>query len=458
LIAEIEAYGRTLGQNRPFEADNSNTQFAILGVWVARRSGLEAEDALARIEKRFLATQFPETGTWPYDDRGGGAGPSMTCAGLIALATAVGRREERRLKAEAPAKVQKKDPSKPAPKSDDPFDSPPPKKEGDPIRGGKKPPAQHLRQPIDLAIERGFKGLGAYLVANRAMNPYPPGPYGEGDLYFFWSLERVGVLFGTDKIGGVDWYDAGAASLLAFQTAQGSWVGGRYTPEVNTSFAILFLTKANVARDLTSRINKETDTELRAGSGSGDTKPKPTPAPPPAATVTEPPTSPPGEVVKPQPAPAADESAKLAAELVRSSAADWQKNLERFRDTKGAAYTSGLAAAIRTLDGDRKKQAREALAERLTRMTADTLRTLLKGADVELRRAATLACAMKDDKTHVPDLIDQLTDEEDIVVRAAKAGLKSLTGKDLGPVVGADKEERKKAAAAWREWWSKEGK
>ena len=65
---------------------------------------------------------------------------------------------------------------------------------------------------------------------------------------------------------------------------------------------------------------------------------------------------------------------------------------------------------------------------------------------------------MKDDKIHVPDLIDRLTDDEELVVRAAKAGLKSLTGKDFGPANGATKAEHKAAADAWRAWWGKQKK
>ena len=99
-----------------------------------------------------------------------------------------------------------------------------------------------------------------------------------------------------------------------------------------------------------------------------------------------------------------------------------------------------------------------ALAERLTRMSADTLRAMLKSGDAEVRRAAALACAMKEEWAHIPDLIDRLTDDEEFVARTAKAGLKSLTGQDLGPANGAPKDQRKAAAAAWRAWWAKQQK
>jgi HEAT repeat protein len=87
-------------------------------------------------------------------------------------------------------------------------------------------------------------------------------------------------------------------------------------------------------------------------------------------------------------------------------------------------------------------------------MSAETLRGMAACADPELRRGAVLACAMKDDRAHVPDLIDRLADDDERVVRAARAGLKSLSGgQDFGPTAGAPKADRKIAADAWRAWW-----
>ena len=53
---------------------------------------------------------------------------------------------------------------------------------------------------------------------------------------------------------------------------------------------------------------------------------------------------------------------------------------------------------------------------------------------------------MKDEKLHIPDLIDRLLDDEELVVRAARAGLKSLSdGKDFGPQNGSTKADREEA-------------
>jgi hypothetical protein len=65
---------------------------------------------------------------------------------------------------------------------------------------------------------------------------------------------------------------------------------------------------------------------------------------------------------------------------------------------------------------------------------------------------------MKEEKTHIPKLIDLLKDPEPPVARAAHAALKSLTDKDFGPATTATSAERDKAVAEWKAWWSKQGR
>ena len=441
LHAEVEKYAKGLlatehkGKGREHD-DNSNTQFGVLGVWVARKHGLPAEQALDLIERRYLAQQG-QSGGWPYHGPGPGAdgSPSMTCAGLIGLATAVGRREEQRvLRAEAA-----KPPAKGA-GPNDPFYNPP-----KPAPAGAADPAKPTK--LDAAVKGGMDHLAAALA----------GQAGRGkrgnvrDLYFLWSLERVGVIYGTDKIGKTDWYEYASDLLVRSQNADGSW-NGSYGPSVDTSFALLVLSRSNLARDLSRKVqNNLNDTELRAGKaapGVGE-KPDPEPAPGPKPMPADPPPKPElpikPEPVKPDPSkPAGTAPADIAADLFRATGATWTTSLQRVRDAKGAENTSALLAVIPLLDGDRKKQARDALAERLCRMSATTLRGMLKANEAELRRAAALACAMKDDKDHVADLIPALDDKDADVAKAARAGLKSLTGKDFATV------------AEWRAWYAKQ--
>src|SRR5205085_6217943 len=136
---------------------------------------------------------------------------------------------------------------------------------------------------------------------------------------------------------------------------------------------------------------------------------------------------------------------KVADGLVKATDKEWPTRLRLARDEKGGHNTAGLVAAVALLDGKRQYQAREALADRLTRMTADTLKKYLTDRDPELRRAACLACGMKDEKALVRELIERVTDIDEAVIRAAKASLKSLTGEDFGPPAGATEDQKAKA-------------
>lgn len=149
-------------------------------------------------------------------------------------------------------------------------------------------------------------------------------------------------------------------------------------------------------------------------------------------------------------------AARLSAALVFAEPSRQSEKLAQYRDTKGIVYTEALANALPQLEGATQKSAREFLADRLTRMTAATLRSLLDDPRPELRRAAALAWAMKDDRAAIPELIALLEDPEDLVVRAARAGLKSLTEQDFGPARDATPAERAWAVAEWKASWDKQ--
>ncbi len=302
-------------------------------------------------------------------------------------------------------------------------------------------------------MARAFAGLGL-TVADRIrtrktlLDPDAP-TVGENDLYFLWSLERVCVVYGLDAVGRIDWYDHCATAIVRAQKPDGTWDIGPYGPEVNTALAVLVLCKANLVGDLSNKVQRDpAGTELRAGTGPSGTNLLPDR---PADAGAIPP--PPAPLALPN--PKGDPGVAMASVLLKSTGDDWARLLAEARDGKGPNFTRALVVAAENADGDRKKQAREALAERLCRMSAATLRGMLKADEAELRRAAALACAMKDDRDHVPDLVALLEDRDEGVWRAAKAGLKSLTGQDLGPATGADKAA---AVRAWREWLAKQKK
>ncbi len=67
----------------------------------------------------------------------------------------------------------------------------------------------------------------------------------EWHYYYLYAVERLGMLYGTPHVGRHDWYAAGAKHLLEKQLPDGSWNEGTYhgspSPVLDTCYAILFL-------------------------------------------------------------------------------------------------------------------------------------------------------------------------------------------------------------------------
>jgi hypothetical protein len=402
--------------------DNSNTHFAVLALWIARRKGIPVEAALQRVDARFRTTQLPN-GRWIYapsgGDEGGGYGPSlsMLCAGLMSLAVAHGGALE----------------GAPAGRGD-----------GAPARGG--PPISK-----DPVVRNALLALGTALPAPRPAGAPPnedaivvdPNRGNASIYYFFFSLERTAAVLDLATIGYKDWYAWGADYLVRHQNRDGSWTGEFAASRADTCFALLFLRRSNLAPDLTAtlkgRVQDPGQRQLRAIDLDNLDKGGPAP----------------GRPASPPPVDAAVR--RLSDDLVKAGAAEQEQALRQLRDGKGSVYTDALADAIPRLDGPVKGKARDALADRMARMTAATLRDKLRDDDAEVRRAAALACAMKEEKVHVGRLIELLQDPEVPVVRAAHAALKSLTGQDLGPPRDAGPADVARAVAAWKDWWAKNG-
>jgi hypothetical protein len=199
--------------------DNSNTQFALLGLWAARRHDVPIERTLRLAVQRFETSQNSD-GSWNYNFQLGRGVPrprqrAMTAVGLLALAL----REGLKLPSTDPANVPR-----------------------------------HLRIACGLA------------VLSRDVTP-PTGQMKQRvpcqDLYFLWSVERVAMLYGLPLIGDRDWYRWGAEILVTNQRPSGAWpewqLGPRdshsnYLPTINTAFALLFLKRSNLLADLTVKL------------------------------------------------------------------------------------------------------------------------------------------------------------------------------------------------------------
>jgi hypothetical protein len=416
--------------------DNSNTQFATIALWVARRYGLPVDGALREIEHRFRSSPNLDGG-WSYVPMAPGmdpammgsmgSTPAMTCAGLLGVGVAYGAWNDAALRTDP----RGRDSSRPGA---------PPTKAQDPSK--------------DKVVVDAFRLLGRWvdaMAAPQADGKPPRVNTANGKFYYFlWSLERMAVAYNVDTVGKTDWYDWGTGVLLANQGRGGGWNNGEFRM-ADTCFALLVLKRANLAPDLSSALKSQMKDGLQASLRQGGTSGaelvkgrKPFFGGPVAEDRTKPDNS------------ADAEAAKLAKQLPTAEGEAQDQLLKQLREGKGAAYTDALAAAIPRLDGEARKKAREALADRLSHMTSETLGVKLSDDDPEVRRAAAIAVAMKEDKTHAYRLIELLSDDEVTVARAAYAALKSLSGEDFGPTKDATRSERAQAILAWKAWWAKQ--
>jgi hypothetical protein len=191
--------------------DNSNTQFALLALWAARRHGLPVDRSLLLSDQRFAQSQLGD-GSWAYRLGDGSQRPPMTCVGLLGLALGHGA-----------LLPEERDVNRPA-----------------------------SRVGADVAIKRGLEALGRSVgVPQKRENAPTP------NLYFLWSVERVAMIYQLPTIGGKDWYGWGANDLIASQRQDGAWSGSEYhgsSPPLDTAFALLFLRRSNLVPDLTERL------------------------------------------------------------------------------------------------------------------------------------------------------------------------------------------------------------
>lgn len=270
---------------KPGVTDNSNTQFAILALWTARRYGVPMDRTMNLVVRRFRTSQNQD-GRWGYRYGFGGnqtGTPAMTCVGLLGLAVGHGIAQD---------------------------------------------PDVKQRADDDAMIKKGFLALHRLIgtPANR-MRGLPM-----DNLYFLWSVERVAVLYDLDKILDKDWYRWGAEILVANQAADGSWVSDKYpgrSSQIDTCLALLFLKRANLAKDLTKRVSDELKRELVTLSpGETASLPPATPEKPEVRTST------PGQFVGP-PEPSPEERRLAAARQAQTTPVGSTAPTEEVTESKG---------------------------------------------------------------------------------------------------------------------------
>lgn len=196
------------------QGDNSNSQYAALGIRACHEAGVELPDETLKLAKSWWEKTQCEDGSWSYTHYEPPAGSkvrpagekgygSMTCGGIGALAI---------LKTVLKEEIGR-----------------------------------------DPQIKRAFDWLGKNFTVtdnpghNMGMGGILPG--GKKMIlwyfYYLYGLERAGDLTSTEKFGEHEWYPEGAKELIRIQNADGSWKEPSSEGDIwATCFAILFLKRA----------------------------------------------------------------------------------------------------------------------------------------------------------------------------------------------------------------------
>lgn len=185
--------------------DNSNTQYAVLGLREAAFAGIPVSRKSWELTREHWTNGQVADGGWGYQSGGGSSG-SMTVAGLASLVMA---------------------------DSLLPDDS---------DVGPNGLPDCCREEAPNQALERGMNWLrGRFAVGHNVGD----GSIG-GVLYYLYGLERAGRLNGIRFIGNHDWFREGASFLVRGQNGAGYWEeggAGGQDKVVGTCFALLFLSK-----------------------------------------------------------------------------------------------------------------------------------------------------------------------------------------------------------------------
>ncbi|MEN6458700.1 MAG: DUF4159 domain-containing protein [Thermoguttaceae bacterium] len=198
------------------DGDNSNSQFALLALYEAERSGVPSSARTWKLAQRHWEDFQHVDGSWGYKRGAPGTG-SMTCAGISSLVIASDR-------------VQASDAR---------------------VVGDRIDCCRANQAGEETRIDRGIQWLGQHFSVSH--NPVAGATWA---LYYLYGLERAGRLTARRFIplparaGGVaraDWYREGADWLIRQQDGlSGFWAGaglGESEPLVGTSLALLFLSK-----------------------------------------------------------------------------------------------------------------------------------------------------------------------------------------------------------------------
>lgn len=173
--------------------DNSCTQYGILGLWECQKRGVPvSQSSWQRAEKHFMDTQNADGG-WGYAKSNDKSTMNMTAAGLACLYIT-----EDYLHASEFVR-----------------------------------PGVTENHPVHKRIEMGVKWF------DQNFQPAASNAYG------MVGVERVGVASGRKYFKNEDWYRVGATAFVGAQAGGGA-IPGSNGEDVNTAFALIFLSRGRV--------------------------------------------------------------------------------------------------------------------------------------------------------------------------------------------------------------------
>lgn len=201
---QLLGWGYGAGETRIRGPDNSNTQYALLGLHEARLGGAKIDAEAWRLIRDYYVRTQSTGGGWGYHSGDGGvltaASFTMSVAGLCGLLIAGmdlndGRETIR------------------------------------PDGTASNCGVYEENQPV----ARALAFVGARFILDDRHAPF----------YNLYGLERAGRLTGQRFLGSHDWYREGCEFLIRTQSPEGFWKGHQLDDEtlVATSFALLFLSK-----------------------------------------------------------------------------------------------------------------------------------------------------------------------------------------------------------------------
>ena len=178
----------------PATGDNSNSQYAALGLRACHDAGIEFPKDVIELAEKWWRDSTP-SGGWDYH-KGNGPYGSMTAGGVGALTIYL-------------------------------------------FILGK----QWMK---DKEVVAGLEWVGKNFTAEK--NPgtvEDANVQGGWQYYWLYAVERAGIFYGSEEIGGHEGYVEGAKYLLAEQKGDGSWQSKGADHAIwDTCFAILFLRRA----------------------------------------------------------------------------------------------------------------------------------------------------------------------------------------------------------------------